>query len=263
MGNPSTPSKSPMKTPTKGSPIEFNETSPTSQHSHKPEENHEHTQITLHHPHLIKKRTLIKDRIGCVRSSPYSLKEPEFVYGRPNVTTGEGVGEIMSSWETSDPSAGKESSKLIVYSNVLAIKKGCVTARAIRQYARDHPNIRRKEALNHNNSPGSDVRAEGPFGMKSVCAEENIKDIIEAKYTDYSAEDRDYPDTSHILVGGFMPKPRPTIASQSVAYARELKEEKEHKPHFVMKRFQNVKSHFQVMRENSLSPKKELQSPTR
>ena len=257
--DPTTPS--PKKTPIKGSPK--GDDSPNSQKSHKPEENHEHAKITLHHPHLIKKRTLIKDRIGCVRSSPYALREADFVYGKPNVTTEEGAGDIMSSWITSDPSAGKESSKLIVYSNVLAIKKGCVTARAIRQYARDHPNIRRKEALNHNNSPGSDIRAEGPFGMKSVCAEENIKDIIEAKYTDYSAEDRDYPDTSHILVGGFMPKPRPTIASQSVAYARELKEEKEHKPHFVMKRFQNVKSHFQVMRENSLSPKKELQSPTR
>jgi hypothetical protein len=258
--DPTTPS--PKKSSAAGSPAED---SPV---SHKPVESHETAKITLHHPHLIKKRTLIKDRIGCVRSSPYALREPDFIYGKPNITTEEGAGDIMSSWITSDPSAGKESSKLIVYSNVLAIKKGCVTARAIRQYARDHPNIRRKEALNHNNSPGSDIRAEGPFGMKSVCADENIKDIIEAKYTDYSAEDRDYPDTSHILVGGFMPKPRPTIASQSVSYSRELKEEKEHKPHFVMKRFQNVKSHFQKMREESLSPQKnspmkDLLSPKR
>ena len=52
----------------------------------------------------------------------------------------------------------------------------------------------------------------------------------------------DYPNTSVIAKFGLMPKPRPTIASESVAMAREQQRAKEHstKKKFVMKKFQNI-----------------------
>ena len=52
----------------------------------------------------------------------------------------------------------------------------------------------------------------------------------------------DYPNTSVIAKFGLMPKPRPTIASESVAMAREQQRAKEYstKKKFVMKKFQNI-----------------------
>ncbi len=55
---------------------------------------------------------------------------------------------------------------MLVYSNVLAIKKGCITAKSMRQYAIDHPNIRLKEVL-PTDSTRVDANHEGPFGIKT------------------------------------------------------------------------------------------------
>lgn len=57
-------------------------------------------------------------------------------------------------------------------------------------------------------------------------AEEPIGSILQAKYTDFNNEDADYPSVVSIKKVGFMPSPRPTIASQSQLIARQRKEEK-------------------------------------
>lgn len=49
--------------------------------------------------------------------------------------------------------------------------------------------------------------------------------ILQARYTDFSNEDADYPNVVSIKKVGFMPSPRPTKASQSQSIARERKEE--------------------------------------
>ena len=193
-----------------------------------------------------KRCTLIKHRVGIVKSSVYDLPDKGYTYGKPRKQDPEGAGEILSNWVTSDPSAGKESNKLIVFSNILAIKKGCVTAASIRQYAIDHPNIRRKETLNGDSNKNDTRRFEGPFGRKTVYAEERFGDILGAKFTNFDTDDCDYPDVSTVTKKGFMPKPKPTIASNGVIKARENKEEKSHSKHFIMKRFQNIPSNFKI-----------------
>lgn len=50
--------------------------------------------------------------------------------------------------------------------------------------------------------------------------------ILQGRYTDFANEDNDYPDVFSIKKIGFMPSPRPTIASQSQSIARIRKEEK-------------------------------------
>jgi hypothetical protein len=198
--------------------------------------------------HIPIRRTLIKDRVGCVRTSVYDLPENNFSYGKPNIQGAEGAGDIISNWVTSDPSAGKESNKLIVFSNILAISKGCVTAKAIRRYAMEHPNIRRKETLSASDATkqGNDHRFEGPFGRKTVYAEEKFGDILGAKFTNFSTEDADYPDVSTVTKKGKLPKPRTTNASDGVIKARMAAKEKQERPHFVMKRFQKVKGTFHL-----------------
>lgn len=197
--------------------------------------------------HLQRKSTLVKSRVGCVRSSCYDLPEgSDHTYGMSSKLKEEdAVGNIISNWVTSNPSIGKESSKLIVFSNILAIKNGCVTARAMRKYAAEHPNIRRKEAL-QSSSARVDTRFEGPFGRKTALSDEGMDNIIGAKWTSYGPEDVDYPDTSCIKKTGSFPKPRATIASQKVIEARIKKQEQALPKKFCMKRFQNIKGTFKL-----------------
>ncbi|KAJ1406432.1 hypothetical protein B484DRAFT_436707 [Ochromonadaceae sp. CCMP2298] len=119
-----------------------------------------------HPTHIPKKRTMMKDRVGCVRASTYSLPMEGHTYGMKTPEAFEGAGTIISNWVTANPSLEKKSSKLIVYSNVLAVKHGCITSTAMRQYSIDHPNIRMKEVLN-NDSTRVDANHEGPFGIKT------------------------------------------------------------------------------------------------
>lgn len=92
-----------------------------------------------------------------------------------------------------------------------------------------------------------------------------MEDLLQAKYTDFTNEDTDYPSVTSIKKTGFMPVPRATIASQAVIHAREKEREKEQeeKKRFIMKRFQNIKGTFQRERELEESLKKELDSSQR
>lgn len=51
-----------------------------------------------HHPiehpsHVVKKRTIIKDRVGCVRTSTYHLPGDHHTYGRKTEQVNEGAAE--------------------------------------------------------------------------------------------------------------------------------------------------------------------------
>lgn len=50
--------------------------------------------MSLEHAiHLPKKRTIIKDRVGCVKTSTYDLPKDGFSYGRKSIEGVEGAGE--------------------------------------------------------------------------------------------------------------------------------------------------------------------------
>ena len=106
--------------------------------------------------------------------------------------------------------------------------------------SKDHPCIRMKEILTE---AAPTAQFEGPFGIKTKFAEEPLTDIIQGKYTNFATDDQDYPNVSVIAKLGLMPKPKPTIASESIAMAREKQRVKETmtKKKFVMKKFQNIK----------------------
>jgi hypothetical protein len=55
-----------------------------------------------------------------------------------------------------------------------------------------------------------------------------MESIIQAKYTSFAADDLDYPNTSTIAKKGTLPKPKSTIAADSIAFAREQEREKVH-----------------------------------
>lgn len=48
--------------------------------------------MSIEHPsHVVKKRTIIKDRVGCTRTSTYDLPSDDFVYGKKTEEHGETV----------------------------------------------------------------------------------------------------------------------------------------------------------------------------
>ena len=63
-----------------------------------------------------------------------------------------------------------------------------------------------------------------PFTTNS--SEDPMGSILQGKYTDFTNEDSDYPSVVSIKKVGFMPSPRPTIASQSQSVARTRQAEK-------------------------------------
>ena len=75
-----------------------------------------------------------------------------------------------------------------------------------------------------------------------------MKDIIQAKFTDLSSDDADYPDTSNIMKMSSFPKPIPTKASLILVESRKRNEEIRNAPEkkFCMKKFQNVKAKISV-----------------
>ena len=214
-----------------------------------------------------RKETMVKARVGVCKTSCRNLPSSDHVYGYKAKTDAEGAGALISTWVTANPSEHEGREEIIVYSNVLAIKHGCITARDMRQCSllvfllllcaphhlthcqrsltfppdsKDHPCIRMKEILTE---AAPTALFEGPFGIKTKFAEEPLTDIIQGKYTNFATDDQDYPNVSVIANLGLMPKPKSTIASESIAMAREKQHLKETmtKKKFVMKKFQNIK----------------------
>jgi len=158
----------------------------------------------------------------------------------------------MSSWIAADPSAGKVGTRSYVHSNILAIRNGCISAAAMRQYIDQHPNIRLKEEAQDNmNSKGNH---EGPFGVQTKFADETMKDLMQASYTNFVDDDTDYPDTTNIMKMSSFPMPIPTKASELLMNKRREEKDKSATPtkHFCMKKFQGIES--KLFKELNLTP---------
>ena len=135
-----------------------------------------------------------------------------------------------------------------ILSNMYFFFYSCITAKTMRQYGIDHPNVRLKEVLSQDSGRG-EARAshEGPFGRKTelyvpminfvvatyihnsfpclgpyfTSAEESFGSIIQAKFTNFANNDADYPTITSIKKTGEMPHPKTTRAAQSILKARE------------------------------------------
>jgi len=188
-----------------------------------------------------KKCTIVKSRLGVVKTSCYNLPDSNHTYGYKPPDDIEGAGDIISNWVTTNPSSGKESTASCVHQNILAISKGCISAASMRNYRINHPNIRLKEVLQAN-SARPDSMVEGPFGRKTEYSKDSLADIIGTNYTNYCTEDVDYPILKGFVMHGYMPAPRGTKSStlQAALVKQKMEAESTPKEHFTMKRFQNI-----------------------
>mmetsp|Transcript_13902 Transcript_13902/g.23040 ORF Transcript_13902/g.23040 Transcript_13902/m.23040 type:complete len:212 (-) Transcript_13902:331-966(-) len=187
-----------------------------------------------------KRRTMVKDRVGCVRTTTRNLPRGHFTYGMKYAPDAEGAGDVISNWITADPSASKASVRSHVHSNILSIKHGCVTAKGARRFAEQHQHIKMKEILTGDDDVGPGF--EGPFGQKTTFAEETVEQLVQAKYTNFSNDDTDYPNVVGLSGKSTRIAPRPTRASEMQSSSRKELESKEgnKKNEFIMKKFQNV-----------------------
>jgi len=191
----------------------------------------------------MKKRTMIKDRVGCVRASSYNLPSDDFVYGAPKHPDRETAGQVISSWVTAKNAAKeKQAEKSYIDYNIVGIRHGAVTAKSSNQFIETHKNIRKKETFT-NNSEGK--KFEGPFGIKSHVVIEPVGDILRGGFTSYHNEDGDYPDLSGLVKKGALPLPRPTKSALLLAETRRVQAELEQQPEkelFKLAKFKNVES---------------------
>jgi len=190
-------------------------------------------------PPGLKKKTMIKDNIGSVRATAYALPEGGHTYGKGCVKDPEDAGNVMQKWVHSTPSEPKESQRSFVKTNSLALKEGCITAKAQRAYAQDHPDIRFKQHAYTKAEPPKPPYM-GPYGVPTSGADESIRSLIEAGYTSFEGDVSDYPDFTGMVKKGRVCKPRPTKAS--IGHDVRSAPPAEEKALFKMKKFQNVQS---------------------
>ncbi|CAM9375812.1 unnamed protein product, partial [Sphacelaria rigidula] len=189
-----------------------------------------------------KKATMVKDVVGKVRTSTWDLPPSSHTYGALVAKDSEGAGAVLSTWDVSKPSVAKTSDRNLIKTNALAIHHGNITAKDVRLFAQAHPEIRFTP-------PGTNVMEggmrkrdkipfDGPYGTKSEKMACPLSALIEARFTDFAAEGKDYPDVSVLQKKFRMPPPRETKASEG--HNVNLKPPRRAPSTFVMKKFQNV-----------------------
>ncbi|CAM9777809.1 unnamed protein product, partial [Choristocarpus tenellus] len=165
-----------------------------------------------------KKATMVKDVVGKVRTSTYDLPPEAHIYGALVTKDEEGAGAVISTWDVSKPSVAKKSDRDLVKTNVLAIQNGNITAKDARLFAQAHPEIRFVPPYSMVTEGGrrkrDKVPFDGPYGLKSKKMECQLSALIEARFTDFTRDNRDYPDVTVLKKKFCLPPPRETKASQ-------------------------------------------------
>ncbi|CBJ27698.1 conserved unknown protein [Ectocarpus siliculosus] len=125
---------------------------------------------------------------------------------------------IISTWDVSKPSVAKSSDRNLIKTNVMAIHYGNITAKDNRLFAQAHPEIRFAPPGSTTMEGGvrkkDKIPFDGPYGTKSEKMACPLSALIEARFTDFSQEGKDYPNVSVLEKKFRMPPPRETKASQ-------------------------------------------------
>mmetsp|Transcript_18395 Transcript_18395/g.38489 ORF Transcript_18395/g.38489 Transcript_18395/m.38489 type:complete len:252 (+) Transcript_18395:276-1031(+) len=86
-----------------------------------------------------KRVTMIKPVVGKVKCPSYALPGNDFVYGIESKLDKEGAGEVVQSWAQSKSSEPPCSMQSFPATNRQALKNGCLSAKAQREYAQQFP----------------------------------------------------------------------------------------------------------------------------
>ncbi|KAJ1457843.1 hypothetical protein M885DRAFT_514333 [Pelagophyceae sp. CCMP2097] len=195
-------------------------------------------------PQHLKKKTLIKSRVGLVRTTAYDLPEEAHIYGKADAKDQEDAGLVMSRWIASNPSKARASQRSFVKTNMKALEAGCLDAKSQRAYAEEHTDICFKQPSGKTQTRSNTNSFKGPYGQSNARHDESIRPLIEAHYTDWQPEQLDYPDLTVNDQKHKLRAPRSTRASEG--HDSRNKVLPEEKAPFKMKKFANVESRIKM-----------------
>lgn len=188
---------------------------------------------------------LNKSIVGHTRGSLDPLPGGEdAIYGRPNIQTAEGAGEVVHHWKTHTPNPEAVAHRDFVKTNRMAASQGCTTAKANTRYRHSHMYRQKKSTVvdKQNADKGFHKKLQGQtFGMRNK-ASEPIKYVVMNQYQAHWIQGQKNilqkkPKSRHGGVRQYYP---PSIQHSGTAGERHEREP------FKMKQFANVKSRVAV-----------------
>ncbi|KAL7527159.1 hypothetical protein ACHAXR_001830 [Thalassiosira sp. AJA248-18] len=213
-----------------------------------------------------KRVTMIKPVVGKVKSPAYALPDNDFVYGIESKLDKEGAGEVVQSWAQSKSSEPPCSMQSFPATNRQALKNGCLTSKAQREYGKQFPVMKQnpkqsnkksqnsEEDLQKNSKIGEVITSiyqentqphQPPqaFGIKSKKNKVSMTELL--RIPTELDDETDYPDLSNKKRKGRLPPAKATKSSLIVAKCRELPSEDEMArrksvKEFKMTKFKNV-----------------------
>ena len=211
-----------------------------------------------------KRVTMIKPVVGKVKSPSYPLPDDDFIFGIASKLDKEGAGEVVQSWAQSKSSEPPCSMQSFVATNKAALKHGCLTSKAQREYGKKYPVMKQNPKQSNSKKSGEDdmqkakigevitsiyQETEGPhqppqaFGIQTKKNSVNMTELLRCNPTD--DDETDYPDLSGKKRKGRLPPAKATKSSLIVAKCREPPSAEEMAKiksigEFKMKKFQNV-----------------------
>lgn len=190
--------------------------------------------------------TMIRPMIGQVKTSSTLLPSDDFVYGIATTPDDEGAGKVIQRWAQSEPSKPHESMRSFPATNREALKNGCFTARAQRDFAKHNFVFKSNpKSIQRRQQVDEDALAEEwrhcTFGIRSEPNDAPIEELLRCSQSD--AEETYYPDRSHRHVKGRLPVPKSTKSSQLLEnHIKIVHGEHSDEELFKMARFQKVES---------------------
>lgn len=235
-----------------------------------------------------KRVTMIKSVVGKVKSAQYAL--PDIVYGIESKMDKEGAGKgevlvffrqyrlpysqfcsflnsiihiclVIESWAVAEPSPLPISMQSFPATNRQALKHGCLTSKAQREYGKQHPVMKQSPKhsnMGHQSKENAEVKSNSNdvitsiyqrnlnqqphhvFGIQTKKNNASMDELLRCIPSELE-EETDYPDLSGKKRKGRIPPAKATKASQSVAECRPMTRIKA-VDEFKMKKFLNVQS---------------------
>ncbi|KAL7448076.1 hypothetical protein ACHAWC_000332 [Mediolabrus comicus] len=209
-----------------------------------------------------KRVTMIKSVVGKVKSAQYAL--PDIVYGVESKLDKEGAGKVIETWAEAKPSPLPISMQSFPATNRQALKAGCITSKAQREYGKQNPvmkqspkHVNRSRHLSSSTerkSNANDViitsiyqdnlNQQPPqvFGIQTKKNDASMNELLRCIDSELE-EETDYPDLSGKKRKGRIPPAKSTKASR----CRQPKSDEDMAKMkvvegFKMKKFLNVES---------------------
>ncbi|KAL7527760.1 hypothetical protein ACHAWF_002300 [Thalassiosira exigua] len=214
-----------------------------------------------------KRVTMIKPVVGRVKSPAYALPDNDFVYGIESKLDKEGAGEVVQSWSQSKPSEPPCSMQSFPATNRQALKNGCITPKAQREYGKRFPVMKQNPKQSNNSRKQSEedlqkkakigevitsiyqesTQSRQPpqsFGIQTKKKKVGMTELLRCIPSELDDE-TDYPDLSGKKRKGRLPPAKATKSSLIVAKCREPPSEEETARQksvreFKMTKFKNV-----------------------